>query len=151
MSKIVKLLVFELQNLNLALPVDLVERVVNYTPVFSSGTSCTGIAQVGDRDITVIDLYSRLFKSVQPWEAGRKGYLIITHNTTGESFGILVPQAPSIADVPLDNFRVLPESYRRSDTLSVATHVIHLPSALQELTIFYLDVNLLLPAVGVSF
>jgi purine-binding chemotaxis protein CheW len=41
--------------------------------------------------------------------------------------------------------RVLPESYRRSDTLEVASHVVVIGQEAAPLTLFLLDVDLLLP------
>jgi purine-binding chemotaxis protein CheW len=48
-------------------------------------------------------------------------------------------------EVPLSRFRVLPEAYRRADTLEVASHVAVIPQHETPLTVFLLDVELLLP------
>ena len=42
-------------------------------------------------------------------------------------------------------FRVLPDAYRRADTLEVASHVAVIPQGGVPLTVFLLDVQLLLP------
>jgi purine-binding chemotaxis protein CheW len=48
-------------------------------------------------------------------------------------------------EVPLSMIRVLPESYRRSDMLEVTSHVVVIPQEVAPLTLFLLDVDLLLP------
>ncbi|NES01156.1 MAG: chemotaxis protein CheW, partial [Symploca sp. SIO1B1] len=46
---------------------------------------------------------------------------------------------------PLSQIRILPESYRRADTLDIASHVAVINQAGVALTVFLLDVELLLP------
>jgi purine-binding chemotaxis protein CheW len=144
-TNLTKLLTFKLGNLYLALPVEYVQKVVNYTTVYSSGLNETGIARVGDREITVIDLHKRLFKNSQVIEAGAKCYFIITKKIEGEEFGILVSQTPTLVDVPLAQIRTLPASYRRSDTLGIASHVTMIPQTEGQLTVFLLDLAQLIP------
>jgi purine-binding chemotaxis protein CheW len=48
-------------------------------------------------------------------------------------------------EVPLSTIRVLPESYRRADTLEVASHVAVIPQEAGSLSVFLLDVDQLLP------
>jgi purine-binding chemotaxis protein CheW len=66
-------------------------------------------------------------------------------NTTGELYGIPVAETPVLMEVSLSQVRVLPESYRRADTLDVASHVAVIPQETAPLTLFVLDVDLLLP------
>jgi purine-binding chemotaxis protein CheW len=48
-------------------------------------------------------------------------------------------------EIPLSAIRLLPESYRRADTLEVASHVAVIPQDKESITIFLLDVDLLMP------
>jgi len=66
-------------------------------------------------------------------------------NKTGELYGVPVADAPILIDVPLSAIRLLPESYRRSDTVNIARHVAVIPQDSGAKTIFLLDVDLLLP------
>jgi purine-binding chemotaxis protein CheW len=140
-----KLIVFSMGGLNLALRIESVYKVVNRTPVYSSGVGFVGVTHVGDGEVTVVDLYQRFFKFNPPSHFDPGGYLVIVKNTTGELYGIPVPDTPTLVEVPLSQIRVLPESYRRADTLEVASHVAVLPQDAAPLTIFLLDVDLLLP------
>ena len=142
---ILKLIVFGMGGLNLALQINSVYKVVNHTPVYSSGVGSVGVAHLGDGEVTVVDLHRRFFKESQISESEPTGYLVLVKNTTGELYGIPVAQTPVLMEVPSSLVRVLPESYRRSDTIEVASHVAVIPQEVAPLTVFLLDVDLLLP------
>lgn len=143
-KKPLKLLVFKIGKLNLALQLNWVTRILNNLPVYSSGLSYFGIAHVDNREVTVIDLHQRLFKSKLIDDAELYSYLIIAQNQNREEFGIPLMETPNLMDINRDNVRVLPESYRRSDTLAIASHVAVIPQPSGSMTIFILDVNTLL-------
>ncbi len=145
-----KLLMFNIGSLNLAVPVEFVVKVANYTNIYSSGLNHLGMAHVGDRDITIIDLHKRLFEVSQIPQSGEKAYFIVVRNNNGEQFGILVTTTPSLIDVPSSLIRALPESYRRADTLEIASHVAVIPQEDTNSTIFILDADMLLPKVAVA-
>ena len=142
----IKLVVFGIGSLNLALHIESVQKVINYATVYSSGLNHVGVAHLGDREITVIDLHKRLFKSSHK-ESGSGKYFIIAKNSIGEQFGIVVAATPTLIDVPLSKIRALPESYRRADTLEIASHVTIIPQAAASLTVFLLDADRLVPPV----
>lgn len=144
-QKSIKLIVFEIGNLNLALPIESVYKVLNYTPIYGSGINQVGITHVGEFEVTVVDLHQRFFKSSQTSEYFTGGYLVLVKNTTGELYGIPVADTPVLMEVQLSQIRVIPESYRRADTLDVASHVAVIPQETASLTVFLLDVDLLLP------
>ena len=143
-----KLLIFNIGSLNLALPVEFVVKVANYTNIYSSGLNHLGMAHVGDRDITIIDLHKRLFEVSQIPQSGEKAYFIVVRNNSGEQFGILVTKTPSLIDVQSSLIRGLPESYRRADTLEIASHVAVIRQEDTSATIFILDADMLLPTVA---
>jgi len=138
-----KLIVFKIGSLNLALRIESVYKVVDRTPVYSSGLNHVGVAHMGDREVTVVDLNWQFFKTSSISDSG--GYLAIVQSTRGEFYGIPVASTPALMEVPLSRFRVLPEAYRRADTLEVASHVAVIPQHETPLTVFLLDVELLLP------
>ncbi|MEL4897897.1 chemotaxis protein CheW [Crocosphaera sp. Alani8] len=139
-----KLLVFQMGKLNLALPVESVKKITHYTPMQGSGTTAIGLIHVDERELTAIDLHKRLFKVSQVHNEGRQ-FLILVKNSTEELFGILVPQTPSLFELPLNQIRTLPDSYRRGDTLEIASHVTRVQQNHRLLTIFILDVDSLVP------
>lgn len=140
-----KFIVFGMGELNLALRIESVHKVVNHAPVYSSGSNHIGVTHLADTEVTVVDLHKRFFKSSLLDNSEQKGYLVIVKNTVGELYGIPVVETPTLIEVPSTMIRVLPESYRRADTLEVASHVAVIPQAEATLTIFLLDVDLLLP------
>lgn len=146
-TQTLKLLIFSVDKLKVALSIDVVKKVINYTPVHGSGLNSVGIAHLEDREITVVDLHHRLFKVSQPVTSGVRAYFILANNSIKEEFGIIVSQAPTLLDVPLSTIRALPESYRRADTLEIATHVMMIPQTPESITVFLLDVDRLVPPV----
>lgn len=139
-----KVVVFGIGNLNFALHIKTVYKVLNQTPVYSSGLNNVGIAHVGDYEVIVVDLHRWLFQSSITNEQSKAGYLIIAQNTQGELYGIPVVGVPALREIPLSSIRVLPESYRNADILGIASHVAVIPQVEVPLTIFLLDVEQLL-------
>ncbi len=144
-APVLKLVVFAMGGLQLALRIESVYKVVNHSPVYSSGLNHVGITHLGNQEVTVVDLHRRFFKADQTSESSPGNYLVIVKNTTGEFYGIPVADTPILIEVPLSMIRILPESYRRADTLEVASHVAVIPQEGTPLTVFLLDVDLLLP------
>lgn len=136
-----KVLVFSIGNLKLAWRIENLYKVVNQTTVYGSGLNGVGIAYVGDREVTVVDLHRRLFQSTITNEASKAGYLIIAQNTQEQLYGIPVAVVPALMEVPLSSIRVLPESYRHADILGFASHVAVIAQVEAPLTIFLLDVE----------
>lgn len=144
-ASLLKLIVFNMGRLNLALRIESIYKVVNHTSTYGSGLGAVGVTHLGEGEITVVDLHQRFFKASQLSESNLNSYLIVVQNTTGELYGIPVAETPALMEVPRAMIRVLPESYRRSDTLDVASHVAVIPQDGTPLTIFVLDVDRLLP------
>jgi len=139
-----KVVVFEMGNLNLALRIESVYKVLNQSPVYGIGLNGLGIAYVGDREVTVVDLHRRLFQSRIINEAFKKGYLIIVQNKEGQLYGIPVAAVPVLREIPLSKIQDLPESYRQANILGMASHFCYIPQAEASLMIFLLDVEQLL-------
>lgn len=133
-----KLVYFRIGILNVALPIHSVQKIINRTTVYGSGLNYTGIAHVGEQEITVVDLHKRLFHTSQLEESGTSGYIVLI-KSHGEPVGIMSVQTPTLIEVSLSDLRVLPESYRRTDTLEIASHVAVIPQVPESMTIFLLD------------
>ena len=139
----IELLVFEISQLTLALPILQVQKVVKRHQVHGSGLSHVNLAHLSDREIAVVDLHQKLF-GVSLSQNETEGYFIITKNVREEALGIAVAQSPNLINVPLDRIRLLPDSYRRADTLEIASHVTVISQEEQTTTIFILDLERLI-------
>jgi purine-binding chemotaxis protein CheW len=141
----IKILVFAIGKLTLALPVTWIQKVTKHNALHGSGLSHVNLTHLGESEITIIDLHQKLFK-VSANESGNQGYFIITKdNIIGESLGIIVTEMPTLMEVPLSAVRALPQSYRHADTLEIASHVAVIPQENQKaLTIFILDLERLI-------
>lgn len=144
-ARSLQFVVFEVGSLKLAVPTQLTYKVTNYKAVHSSGLNLVGVTHIDNLEVTVIDLYQRLFKSNQASEFPPNNYLIIVQNSVDELCGIPTAKAPTLMEIPLSMIRVLPESYRHADTLEIASHVTVIPQETSTLTLFVLDVEQLLP------
>lgn len=150
-SPMTKLVIFPVSNLNLALHIDVVEKVINYATIFSSKLNHFGLVNIGDQEITVIDLHKKLFNVSQGENVDnleQKKYLVLAKNSFNESFGVILNEAPILLDVPLNKIRTIPSSYRHADTLAIASHVTIIPQQTGTLTVFILDPDELIIPVG---
>lgn len=144
-DSLLKLLMFEVSKLTLALPIEQIKKVVKYTSVHGSGLSHINLAHLDDREVTIVDLAQKLFKHTQIDRDDFDGYFIITKDILGESIGILVSKMPTLIDISLSKIRLLPNSYRHSDTLEIASHVTVIsPKNKPSVTIFILDLDRLI-------
>lgn len=151
----VKLLVFAIGKLTLALPVERVKKVTKYTPIHGSGMSYINLTHIGRQEVTVVDLHQKLFNISHDKLISDGGYFILTKPKQipseaersrsyfpEESLGIRVAQSPSLIEVALADIRALPSSYRYADTLEIASHVavINVEDGTSQ-TIFILDLE----------
>ena len=144
-TELVKLLVFEIGKLTLALPIMQVQKVIRQREVHGSGLSCVNLAHFESEDVTVVDLHQKLF-GVSLDRSTSSGFFILSKNTNGESLGIAVAKSPTLVDIPLERIRLLPDAYRRADTLEIASHVTVLTQSETTKTIFILDLTRLVSA-----
>ena len=141
----IRFVTFDIGHLTLALPIAAVAKVVNLGTIQGSGQSAWGVMTLDNRPYTVIDLHQHLFhRPFNPTQT--PGYLVLTALATGELLGIPVMDTPALVDVPRDRVRLLPTSYRKADTLALASHIARWHDAAnpEEKTFFVLDVNSLL-------
>ncbi|MEL6927453.1 MAG: chemotaxis protein CheW [Cyanobacteria bacterium J06600_6] len=139
-SKLIKLLVFEIGKLTLAIPILQVQKVIRRTEVYGSGLSYVNLTHLNEVEVTVVDLHQKLF-GVSQNQSESPGYFIISQNIAGESLGIVVPQSPALIDVAIEQIRLLPDTYRRADTLEIASHVTVLTQDETTTAIFILDLT----------
>ncbi|MFN9176125.1 MAG: CheW domain-containing protein [Synechocystis sp.] len=139
-----KFVLFAMGKLNFALSIALVVKILPHTPSYGSGLSDTGVLNLEDRAVTVIDLHRRLFRTSQSPNQRSRQYFILVKNRRGEEFCLLVNDAPTLMDIPHKQIRKLPDSYRQTDSLHCASHVLVVERKSEKFTIFLLDPDLLL-------
>ena len=142
-DSLIKLLVFEIGKLTLALPILQVQKVVKKSQVHGSGLSHVNLFHLPEQEIAIVDLHQKLF-GVSLTQSEFEGYFIISKNVAGEPLGIVINQAPTLIDVSLEQIRLLPDAYRRSDTLEIASHVTTVSQPDITATIFILDLTRLI-------
>ena len=134
----IKLLVFDIGKLTLALPILQVQKVIRQKEVHGSGLSYVNLIHLQEEEVTIVDLHQKLF-GVSITQSESTGYFVLSKNVGGESLGIAVPQSPTLTDVSLDRIRLLPDTYRHADTLEIASHVTVIDRDGTTVTIFILD------------
>lgn len=133
-----KAILFQIANLNLAVRIESVFKILKQPPIDSSGINCAAIAHLHDQEVRVFDLHRQIFHTSS---ISKLPYLIVVQSTTTDRCAIPVQTVPSLIQIPLSTLRVLPESYRHADTLGVASHVALIPHIPTPLTVFLLDVT----------
>jgi purine-binding chemotaxis protein CheW len=73
--------------------------------------------------------------------------LILASNSIDEQFAILRQTTPTLENIPIFQIRLLPDSYRRTDTLELASHVTMVPQGENTLTAFVINVDRLVPPI----
>lgn len=139
--KSLRLIVINIGKLTLACRIETVYKVVNRSQIHSSGLGPTGLTHVDGHTLVVIDLHRKLFNvSI----AGEPGYFVIVKSHGDNLVAIPVTTAPNLIDVQREQIRLLPQSYRKSDTLGIASHVAVVSNGGESLTLFIIDENALL-------
>jgi chemotaxis signal transduction protein len=133
-AQTIKVVQFNIGNINFAIRVESVYKVLSGTNIFATEGNWVGVAHISDREVTVLDLQKRFF---QPY--AEKGYIVIVQHTDGELYGLFVPTVPAIIDLPIASVRILPASFRQADALGIASHVAIREEGENTQTIFLLD------------
>ena len=136
-----ELVVFPIGKLNLALRIESVYKVAHYDPIDGGELGYISVTYVEDQEITVVNLYQKLFKSSPADEVPENNRLLIAQNSKGELVGIPLVDTPKLIEVPQSQIRELPEAYRRADTFEIASHVAVIPQSENKLTLFVVDVD----------
>ncbi|HBC41576.1 MAG TPA: hypothetical protein DCZ88_06700 [Pseudanabaena sp.] len=136
-----KFLVFTMGNLNLAIGIDSVIRIIPLPKIHRSGDKLLGIAMYEDQEVLVIDLYKRIYDQEKNIV---KGFLVIFLGKKNLC-GITIDTLPNVEDVPLLSLQTVTSEYRDRDTLGIASHIMQIPIKKSEpQTVFLLDSELLL-------
>lgn len=129
-------LVAPFKNLQLALRMEGVQKVIRMPEVYKSGQKTLGLAQFEHQEAIIIDLHQTIYGCPNP-EPER--YVIVVRATGDRLFGIPVTILPIMLAVPEASLRPLPPDYRQHDTLGIASHLITLETGPDKQTMFLLD------------
>ena len=136
-----KFLIFSMGNLNLAMGIDTVVRIIPLPEIHRSGDKLLGIMMYEDQEVLVIDLYKQIYGKATNIT---KGFLVICAGKNS-LYGITIASLPNVQDVPVTSLQPVSQEYRDRDTLGISSHMMQVSikkSAPQ--TVFLLDVELLL-------
>ncbi|WP_051470127.1 chemotaxis protein CheW [Fischerella sp. PCC 9605] len=137
-SKLEKFIAFTVADYRLALPIKAVLKVVTCPPKTDRKLSKMGLIQVSRYMIRVLDLHQHLgLEDLR--QLPDQPFLVITPNSQGELCGIPVCEPPDLIELPLETIRQLPQSYRQSGVLEIASHAIAISQQEITTTIFLLD------------
>jgi chemotaxis signal transduction protein len=136
-----KFLIFSLGNLNLAMGIDSVVRIIPFPKIHRSGNKLLGITTYEDQEVLVIDLYKQIYNQETNLA---KGFLVIFAGKHG-LYGITITALPNVEDVPVHKLQPVPSEYRDRDTLGIASHMMQVSIKKSDpQTVFLLDSELLL-------
>jgi chemotaxis signal transduction protein len=136
-----KFLIFTMGNLNLAMGIDSVVRIIPLPKIHRSGDKLLGITTYEDQEVLVIDLYKRIYDQQTNID---KGFLVIFAGKNS-LYGITVATLPNVEDVPVSIVQPVSSEYRDRDTLGIASHMMQVSIKKSEpQTVFLLDSELLL-------
>lgn len=140
-TDILRLITINLGKLTLGCRIETVYKVVKQSQIHSSGLGHTGLTHIDGHAVVVVDLHRKLFNAPT---TDKQGYFVIIKPQTADLVAIPVATFPNLMDVHQEQVRVLPETYRQSDTLSIASHVAVVSHGNKPLTVFVIDENALI-------
>ncbi|CAN1212480.1 chemotaxis protein CheW [Tumidithrix helvetica PCC 7403] len=133
-----KILMFPLGNLFLAVKLEGVKKVIPMPAIAKSGNKLLGITNFEDQEIVVVDLHQKILNASN---AIVSRYLIVVQSELEALYGIPVISLPEMLEVPLSMIHPIPDDYRNHDTLGIADRVTQISVMAETRTIFLLSSN----------
>ncbi|MEG5000993.1 chemotaxis protein CheW [Microcoleus sp. B4-D4] len=130
-----KLLSFELGNVNYAVPIEKVQRVVKDFNPYGFLDSGQSLVRHQEELITLINL-SKIFPSSRTLTDFN--YLIVCSLNKSDRLGIPIPDMPKILEVTEESFCEIPELYRQQQLPPVIEKLIRAPDGSE---VFYLNLD----------
>ncbi|WP_373533973.1 chemotaxis protein CheW [Microcoleus sp.] len=130
-----KLLSFELGNVNYAVPIEKVQRVVKDFNPYGFLDSGQSLVRHQEELITLINL-SKIFPSSRTLTDFN--YLIVCSLNKSDRLGIPIPDMPKILEVTEESFCEIPELYRQQQLHPVIEKLIRAPDGSE---VFYLNLD----------
>jgi chemotaxis signal transduction protein len=136
-----KFLIFTMADLNLAIGIESVVRIIPLPKIHRSGDKLLGIANYENQDVLVIDLYKRIYGQELNLV---KGFLVIFAGQNS-LYGFTIAALPNVENVPVNSLQSVTAAYRDRDTLGIASHTMQVSIKKSDpQTVFLLDSELLL-------
>ncbi len=136
----IKALVLQIQDLRLAIPLDILVKVVRTpTNIFKSGDKWMGMTQLDQDSLLILDLYRKIYGTDNPNPVENLVIVRDRHDTIDQLLGIPVSKLPTMTSFPANRLTPLSENYRNSDTLGIASHMATLNPDNNPETLFILD------------
>ncbi len=136
--KLLKVLVFEMKNYFLALPLTVIFKVINCPPITDTTDSSLGIVDFEGQPVTVVNLAQKLSPQSLTTQKLQQRFLILSQTRRGELCGIPIDKSPALIELPMDNISSLPMAARQVYPANIATHVAILPKPEGSVKIFLL-------------
>lgn len=138
-----KYITFKIYDYLLALPVDSVFKVTTCPPDFSQTLQNSKLAQMGQRTVMLINLYSYLDpnynRNQQNDNNGR--FLIISQGQNAEFYGILADTPPSMLSISDTSIQPVPQSFHSIGLPTWVSKIAIIEQKGTPTTILMLDIN----------
>ena len=123
----VRVIVFAIREYMFALPIEAVLKIIPCPPLNSPIKNGIGMVDWEAQTVTVIDLSQNLVSSAVQ-ESGSDSlcdpcFLILTQTDQDELCGFVIEKSPTLIDIPLNDIRSVPLSYRQVAELSFVSHM----------------------------
>jgi chemotaxis signal transduction protein len=125
----------------MALSLDNVLRVIQYSPRQREQLNALGLTQIGRYTIKILDLHQSLGFKQTDRAAEDPVFLVITHSPQGHLYGIPVYLPPDLIEIPLRLMQLLPLQDHLSNILSMASHAAVISENEVTTTVFLLDLK----------
>jgi chemotaxis signal transduction protein len=138
-----KYITFKICDYLLALPVNSVFKVTICPPQFSQTLQNSKLAQMGQRTVMLINLYSYLctnYNQHQPSDnLGR--FLIVAQGSNGEFYGILADTPPSMLSICNTSTQPVPQTFHSIGLPTWVSKIAIVEQKGEPTTILMLDIN----------
>jgi chemotaxis signal transduction protein len=122
----IELIIFNIGEVSFGIPIAKIDRIVSS---FHLGEDYT-LTQ----DVEILDLHHRLSGK----ELANPTAIAIFIGDRQQLFGIPIDTVPILIEVPLDRIRSLPDEFRTTNPLGIASHLAIISNQIEELTVFIL-------------
>lgn len=150
-----KAIVMKIAGHLLAIPVSTVFKIIRSSLTYSSNLGSSTILHLDEKTFPTIDLHDILIQIKPSNNLGDRSQslseddkiFVLARSTNGNLSAIIVDEPPTLMDLPLQNTYLLP-SNELNKINNIASHVAVVPFQRSNLTIFLLDIQQALIAIG---
>lgn len=122
----IELIIFDIGEVSFGIPITKIDRIISNIHLDQDHTLT--------ENVTILDLHDQLtgISIVNPTA------IAIFTTDQQQSFGIPINTVPTLLAVPLELIRTIPNEFRTTSPLDVASHLALVPMSMTQLTIFIL-------------